>query len=236
MKKNSNTKVIRQMAELSMCFVKVNDKYVLHAKMEERLPIVPTKYLWALEKLDISHRKVTLESGIEAYEYWNKDVYEEEEVKLPVYMYMFGEYRNVEKHTDVIPTKETCEKAHELVSSVKEALKNGEIAGRAIWLEEYVGKKDAVYLSRKSAGYKFEKEEKISCKDTTFHLFVIKNAKGNPTDHVLVFDLEKIKNKKYVNINIPDEYREYIPYIIGKSGCNLKKIVAELGIKKINIL
>lgn len=236
MKKNSNKKVMRNMAELPMCFVKVNDKYVLHAKMEERLPVVPIKHLWVLEKLAISHRKVTLESGIEAVEYWNKDVYKEEEVKLPVYMYMFGEYRNVEKHTDIIPTKETCEKAHELVNLVEETLKNGEIAGRAIWLKEYVGKEDAVYLSRKLAEYKFEKEEKISCKDTTFHLFVIKNAKGNPTDHVLVFDLEKIKNKKYVNINIPEEYREYIPYIIGNGGCNLKKIVAELGIKKINIL
>lgn len=224
----------KHITELPICWIKKGEQHRLHTQSKgNNLPIIriSSKIERTLQKFEAGYRKVRMAQG-DMYEFWNEKFYETEQLTLPTYIFLFGEYKLIGNNTFENPTRETLEKAFELESQIKEYLKSEESTVQLYEgeieeiLEELLDGRPSTYIFSKS----FEEDAEYETENEHFFVFVLKTYTGEVTGHVLIFDLKKINSK--VNVEVP---KEYVAYICGRQGCNLKKWCKKMGIKKINL-
>lgn len=234
MKMKKIPKETKHITELPICWIKKGEQYRLHTQTKgNNLPIIriSPKIERTLQKFEAGYRKVKMAQG-DMYEFWDENFFETEQLTLPTYTFLFGEYKLIGNNTFENPTRETLEKAFELESRIKEYLKSEENT-----IQVYEGEMEeilATILDGRPSGYifseSFEEDAEYETENEHFFVFVLKTYTGELTGHVLLFNLKKINSK--VNVEVP---KEYVAYICGRQGCNLKKWCKKMGIKKINL-
>ena len=224
----------KHITDLPKCWIQKLDQYRLHTETKgNNLPVIriSPKNKSALEKFGAGYRKVMMAKA-EMYEFWDASFYETEELTLPTYTFLFGEYKFIGTNTFENPTRETIEMAFKLESQIKEYLEKEKNT-----VQKYEGEMEDILreiLDGRPAAYifseSFEEDAKYETDNEQFYVFVLKTRTEKITGHVLIFDLNKIDST--VKVEVP---KEDVAYICGKQACNLRRWCEKMGIKKINL-
>lgn len=227
-------KKAKHITELPVSWIKKGEQYRLHTNSKgNNLPVIyiSENIKKILEEFGAGYRKVRMAKGY-MYEFWDKNLYITQKLNLPIYEFESEEYKFKGYGTFENPTKETIERAFELENEIKKYLESkkqqvqvyeGEMTEI---LKDILEGKPAKYVFSKS----FEEDDEYETEDEHLYVFVLKTFTEKLTGHVLIFDRNKIEEIQEVKVPA-----EYIRYISGREGCNLKKMCKKMGIKKIRL-
>ena len=212
------------------CWIVRENEYNLTDEKENQLPVIPKKYEYILKDLGInSYRIFEIERkrGVGKFiRYWDQNLYEEEEVELPAYEFYGKKFHLVGLHKGMIPTKDSVKAAQKLNEKVDAEINKVKKAENLKLLEDLLGNKNAEYVKR--CTFKGNLKEGVF---EHYHIFFIRGKEGNLTNHIIIFDLDKIYDEDVV-IEIPESY---VDFVLGEDNCNANKWREKLGVDKIQI-
>lgn len=224
------TKNIQNPSKLPECFI---CKGTMYQHNKSTLPLLPKKYEEVLKDLNIPYRIVPVSENKERCEYWSNELYETKEVTLPSYTFTFNTFEYVGEHTGSIPTDETIEKAKELEKMLWKKIRQIDYKKKICYLQKALKKRPSKYVSVHDLNgeVEFTKDEVIQTDHQLFYIFIIRRIDGSKTGHIILFDKYKFKGQ-IVPLKVP---KEYLKYIVGKEGCNCKKMAKAMGIGRVDV-
>lgn len=215
---------------------------------ERKLPFVSIYYEEALRKAGVPYRKVAIGEKNEYLEYWNGELYETEEISLPLFVSENGVYKYAGTvYTGEIITIETSKKAFEMQKVVKplvlsqkreKFLQNWyEYAVNCLKQDCKAGERKVCTVVEPAIGYETELDLELQKGQDYFKVLPVKDAKGRNIGLYGIFDMNKIFNepenwyclKIHVSANIAGN-------VIGKEGGNKKRWENALGVKLISVI
>lgn len=221
-----------------------NKKFYCSTPLPE-LPWVRAENEQILKENNIPYKKLTKtlyvdsDETMEVCEYWNPDLFEEENLTLPVYVLMpdVG-YRYVSMHTIKVVTTDTIKEAVNTKKFVEEKLREHRqqlyTEKMYNWAKEQlsggtariVHSQEEIVPLRSSHCYNIEKN------GDKFKILRIplKNYSNYPTRWVAIFDMNTVPPNGIITLKIP---KEVAGIVIGKSHSNLIAMANEIGVKKI---
>ena len=224
-------KAAKRLEELpDFCFIKQKDgSYNLTVKNKEsQLPVVPKKYEPVLKKCYIDSYKVfQIEKKGKKYEYckyWDKYLYKEETVELPVYEYRGGRYYLSGMKKDKIPTEASVTAANRLKVKVDSEIRRIKEKNRISHLNRIMQERSAAYFN--SSEFKDDFEEG---QYGNFYIFVVNGKKKN---YLIVFDLDKIYDEDEILLKLPYQNFEKV---LGENNCNAEYWVDYLDLPQLRI-
>lgn len=251
---NTMLMTVKSRSILPSCWLYEDKQYQIEGKIKYELRLEFRKLPWAeiedeglLQELGISYRKVVTQYS-EYLEYWDKDLYETEEICLPLYVKVIDEYKYAGKsYTRSVLTEATAERAFELEKTVMNKIAEQKAEREAkmlhdVWYEyaeEALG--SDIYKIVEPAGTNFPYRiaalttDSLDLKkaDNRFKVLVTRDSRNRKVSCYGIFDMGKIANDVYLKLLVP---KNIAGYIIGKGGCNIEQWKKELGVKKITVV
>lgn len=224
-------------AKLPLCFVKIGKQCRLHSnKRGNNLPLIyiSEKTRQMLKDFGADYRRVRVKRGY-MYEFWDKNLYETEQLSLPIYTCDSHIYEFIGYDTYRAPTKKTIKKACEIQEKIKKYMESQKTE-----IQVYEGEMEEILrdiLKGASARYvyskSFEEDQEYITQDEHFYVFVLKTNAGELTGHVLIFDKNRLNKYNTTRVKVP---KEHIAYICGREGYNVKSWARKMGVSKINLM
>ena len=216
---------------LPECWIKRNGKFNYYTSdLGNKLPVIPVKYKYVLDKFGISsYKEFEIEKNFQIKNYllyWDGYHSKEKTVELPVYEFSDGTFIYQGMHTGKILTDDSVKAAKKLSEKVDYEIGRIRKDEMLSLIKYLLNNKAAVYANRRSFRGSLE-EGKID----HYHVFFIHRLDGSTTDHIIIFDLDKICEDRIV-LELPEKD---VKYICGRKNCNANKWVNTLGIKEIEI-
>lgn len=247
--------VVTYRENLPSCWVYEKGKYEIAGDIfyklkvyERKLPFVSIYFEEALKKAKVPYRKIAIGGKYEYLEYWNEEVYETEEISLPLYVAEDGIYKYAGiAYTGEIITQETSQKAFEMQKMVKPIVlskkKEKFLQG---WYEYAVnclkqgcndGERKVCIVVEPSRGYETEIDLELNKGTDSFKVLPVKDAKGRNIGLYGIFDMNKIfdkpENWHCLKIHVS---AKIAGNVIGKEGGNKKRWEKALGVRAISVV
>ena len=221
------------------CWVRKGGKIYLNG-FERRLPILEEEYEFILKENGIPYKKAGGSLGSQYLMYWNPECYDEEEIHLPLYMYVSTDvppYRYMGDYTEKkVPTEETCKKALEMFYVVEKKEHEfhlmQEIADFAGFCKKKMNGAAAIGMGI-SNSILSHFGDKLDFKFEGDYFRYIKFCKSKYTSLIAVFNLSKIEPNSVLNMKAPEGKEKYF---IGADGHRVKEWSKMLGVRRINIV
>lgn len=230
---------------LPECWIWQNRQY-MHSNPRRRLglPTVRKEHEEILKGLGIPYRATLDESENEVCEYWHPDVYEEEEINLPVYAKMGNKYKYTEKyHTDKKPNLATVETAAKLkwtveaeIEKFKKKKKKEEFFQR---VKECLGERQAVAFYDETYYFnRFEFEPDYVCGEDRIKAIPViiprLNGEESYTNWYACFNANKIELNSVVKLEkVP---KRKVGLFKGTNTWQIKEWCQKLGVKFIQVV
>ena len=249
---NTMLMTVKSRSILPSCWLYEDKQYQIEGKIKYELRLEFRKLPWAeiedeglLQELGISYRKVVTQYS-EYLEYWDKDLYETEEICLPLYVKVIDEYKYAGKsYTGSVLTEATAKRAFELEKTVMNKIAEQKAEREAkmlhdVWheyAEEALGSDIYKIIVEPAVPYRIEAltTNDLDLKEETSHfkVLVTRDSRNRKVSCYGIFDMGKIANDVYLKLLVP---KNIAGYIIGKGGCNIEQWKKELGVKKITVV
>lgn len=212
------------------CWILRDNKFNLTVEKERQLPVIPRKYEYILKKMGINsysifeiEKKGRMSSFIR---YWDQYHYQEEEMELPLYEFYDEKFHFIRMHKGKVPNAYSVDAARKLSAKVDFEISRARKDETRQLLKKLLGDKNAVYVKR--CTFKGNLEEG---RFENYHVFYIRRMDGTETNHIVIFDLNRIYDEDVV-LELPEKD---VKFILGKKQCHANKWRETLGIDKIKI-
>lgn len=199
------------------------------------LPYVNKEDECVLKDSGIPYRP-SVRYGKSVLEYWNPECMEEKEVEAPLYAFMFGQYRYLNKnHKQVIPSDKMIKMAQEMRETVSKKVEEYHAALKMKKLH----REAKAALDGSLARYKEVKHRDyfathdIQLEGDNIKCFPVVDAKGNYLNGVVFFDMNKVRRGGYVTLQVPEEM---VGWIKGRHGGNIHQWASEIEVERINLV
>lgn len=244
-KANKNLpKETTRVMDLPECWINENGRYMhfKNSKWMKKLPVVDQNYAQILKDMNVSFRERQCSDGRKVLEYWDKNVYSEYEVILPLYEKQDDKFIHTGDHKDRVQSEKMLNatvKLRELVEArIKEVTEAQLAQKQAVLKEKYKEVRARLQANKKLVGVGFVSNviPDFSKFEETIKVFNLRNVvkdKVYPSFYYVAFDTEKIKKKSVIELEVPKgkELR-----FRGKQQANVKYWAEKLGVKFIHVV
>lgn len=209
-----------------MCWVRKGNDYVLTRsggyEMKRYLPCLSIQYEEVLKSLEIPYEIIQLpdrkDSGKmnRVCRYWNPDLYEEEEITLPVYRLVQRTkdiyIKTNQSYTAKVMTRRTINLAMKLKDTVSQAVELYKANQKIIRTGEFLKKQLEGKIAAVIKGGNLAEGTIAGIK-----ILAGCHADGNLNGYYAIFDMEKLQDISEITLYVP---KEEVPKVIGKGGRN----------------
>lgn len=228
-------------AQLPECWLHRNRQfeYVGGVFRNRTLPAIYISNEEELKELNIPYRVIKDWFGIDVCEFWDPEVYREEEVTLPLYIELpSGDYRYANKnHTEVVPDEETVAAANRfkgrVLSAIEELRRKKKEEALYNSIKETLGEKEA-------CGYYSGAQripENFFSNNEHFKLIPVMMPKyvgaAKRTGWYAVFNVNQIELNSVIKLEV-QKGKEGL--FIGTNAWQVKEWCEQLGVKRINVV
>lgn len=231
MKTISSTQLPKQ------CWIFENRRYSCRDNLRQ-LPWISQKYEAILKANNIPYKKDFIRfyspdiNTVEVCRYWSPEIFEEEELTLPLYAKMpDGSYKYCEKsYTGKIITDRTFTAANQTKDFVEAEVTKYEIilrdVGFYLYTKEKLAGKYATMCHISDLPY-----TNIYDIDMNYDKFKLLRVGGR----IAIFDINKIRKDQVNSIHL-EVPRHIAGMVIGQSGSNIQAWAREIGVKRIQVI
>lgn len=231
------------------CWLFSKNRYIPFGKKFPKLPYVDLEFEDILKSNGIPYRKTLkdlhslfLSELKEVCEYWNPEVFEEEEFTLPLFAKLpNGSYMFCEKnYSEKVPTVETIQAAQKTEKFVEQQIENYEEILREVQRYKFAKEKlaDNVAVVCISSNTPYTSIYEINMNHERFTIFRPYSFRPYGggicfSDWVAIFNMNKVVPNGCITLQVPTHIAGFV---IGKGGSNIKAWAREIGVKKIQVV
>lgn len=223
------------------CWIFKKNLYMLKGKDLSKLPYITLEYEAILKANGIPYRKISKEYNfsysIEVLEYWNPEVFEEENLTLPLFAALpDGSYSYCEKtYSGKVATDNTIKAAQATKKFVEQEIDKYKQALREVRHYKFAKEKlaDKVAVVCISSDTPYCSIYDIEVNHENFKIFRPYWLLGGFSDWVAIFNMKKVAPNGYITLQVP---KHIANAFIGKGGSTITAWAKEIGVKKIQVI